>query len=268
MKVAVVTGANKGIGFAIVKGLCKKFNGTVYLTSRDPARGAEAIAALKKLGLNPEYHQLDISDRSSITKFRDCIKEKHGGLDIIINNAAVSGAGMRTTYEDSKRVIDIDFRSLLIIEELIYPLVRDNGRILNISSDCGHLSNIRNRYWIDKLSSKDLTLEDINEFVNWFLSGVKDGTFRKDDLADGGTIAAYRVAKVAVSALTILQQKKLDSRNISVNSMHPGLVKTDMTQGKGVFTADEAAETPVYLVLDAPQTVKGSYIWFDKKILN
>lgn len=264
----MVTGANKGIGFAIVKALCKKFDGTVYLTSRDPARGADAIAALKKLGHNPEYHQLDISDKTSITKFRDFIKEKHGGLDILINNAAVAGAGFKTTYEASKEVIDIDFRSLLVIEELIYPLVRDNGRILNISSDCGHLSNVRNQYWIDRLSSKGMTLNDINEFVNWFLSGIKNGTFRKDDLADGGTIPAYRVAKVAVSALTILQQKKLESRNIAVNSMHPGLVKTDMTQGLGVFTADEAAETPVYLVLDAPQTLKGAYIWFDKKVLD
>ncbi|XP_047990448.1 carbonyl reductase [NADPH] 1-like [Leguminivora glycinivorella] len=268
MKVAVVTGANKGIGLAIVKALCQKFEGTVYLTSRDVDRGTKAVAQLQSQGWAPSYHQLDVSDEASIIKFRDYLKEKHGGIDILINNAAVSGDGFKTTYEDSKQVIDIDYRSLLTIQEHLFPLVREHGRILNISSDCGHLSNIRNKYWIDKLSSKDLTVSDINEFVNWFLNGVKTGTFDKNDLADGGSAAAYRIAKVAVCALTRLQQKELESRQIIINSMHPGLVQTDMTRGKGFFSPDEAAETPVYLVLDAPESIKGAYVWFDRKVLD
>ncbi|XP_063381429.1 carbonyl reductase [NADPH] 1-like [Cydia fagiglandana] len=268
MKVAVVTGANKGIGLAIVKALCKNMEGTVYLTSRDLNRGTKAVAELRSMGWAPSYHQLDVADENSIIKFRDYLKEKHGGIDILINNAAVAGDGLKTTYEDSKQVIDIDYRSLLMIQEHIFPLVRENGRILNIASDCGHLSNIRNKYWIDKLSSKDLTVNDINEFVNWFLDGVKNGTFNKNDLADGGSVAAYRIAKVAVCALTRLQQKELESRKIIINAMHPGLVQTDMTRGKGFFSPDEAAETPVYLVLDAPATIKGAYVWFDRKVLD
>ncbi|PZC77229.1 hypothetical protein B5X24_HaOG203636 [Helicoverpa armigera] len=268
-RVAVVTGSNKGIGFAIVKGLLQRFQGVVYLTSRDEGRGKDAVAKLNQLGLYPQYHQLDVTDRLSITKFRDHIKQKHGGIDILVNNAAVANStALYNSYEECKTIVDINYFSILTIQELLFPLVRDNGRILNISSDCGHLSNVRNKYWIERLSKKDLTLEDINEFVNWFLDGVKNNTFNYDDIADDGKIAAYRVAKVALSANTRLQQKALEGRNISVNSMHPGLVQTDMTRGVGFYSADQAAETPLYLVLEAPATLKGEYIWYDRRVLD
>lgn len=269
-KVAVVTGSNKGIGLAIVKGLLNRFKGVTYLTSRDNGRGKAAVTQLNKLGLKPEYHQLDVTDRASITKFRDHIKEKYGGIDILVNNAAVANlSSMYNSYEECKTTIDINYFSILTIQELLFPLVKNNGRILNISSDCGHLSNIKNEYWIKRLSKKDLAIKDINEFVNWFLEEVKKGTFDYDkNLADKGTLGSYRIAKVALSAATIVQQKELASKNISVNSMHPGLVQTDMTLGIGNYSPDDAAETPLYLVLDAPQSLKGAYVWYDRKVLD
>ncbi|XP_059062724.1 carbonyl reductase [NADPH] 1-like [Achroia grisella] len=269
LKVAVVTGSNKGIGYAIVKGLCKRFDGLVYLTSRDVARGETAVADLKKEGLQAAYHQLDVADKNSVIKFSEHLKNTHGGIDILINNAAVANSvQLYNDYDESKSIIDINYYSHLTIQEYFFPLIRNNGRVLNISSDCGHLSNVRNKNWIDRLSKKDLTLNDINDFVNWYLESVKKETFNKDDIADGGTVAAYRVSKVAVSALTLLQQKALASRNISVNSMHPGLVRTDMTVGVGFYSTDQAAETPLYLVLDAPQDLKGAYVWYDRKVLD
>ncbi|CAH0726404.1 unnamed protein product, partial [Brenthis ino] len=266
--VAVVTGSNKGIGFAIVKLLCQRYDGVVYLTSRDEKRGRDALEELNQLGLYPEYHQLDVTDRESVIKFRDHIKNKHSGLDILINNAAMGSSLTKKGFQEDKNIIEINYKSVLTVQELIFPLIRNTGRVLNISSSCGHLSNIRNKYWIDRLSRKDLTVDDINEFVEWFLESSKNGTFNKEDIVDNGSFAAYRVSKVALSALTIIQQRELEDRNISVNSMHPGLVRTDMTVGIGMFTADEAAETPVYLVLDAPQSLKGAYVWYDRRELD
>lgn len=266
VKVAVVTGSNKGIGFSIVKALLQRFDGTVYLTSRDDARGKAAVAKLKALGFPPAYHQLEVTDRSSVARFRDHLKNTHGGIDILINNAGV-GEESNLPYEGCKLVVDTNYYSILMMQELIFPLVRDNGRILNISSDCGHLSNIRNEYWIKRLSKKDLTVDDINEFVRWYLDSKKNGTFNPTDIADRGA-PSYRVAKVALSALTMIQQRELEPRNIAVNSMHPGLVQTDMTHGAGFYLVDEAADTPLYLVLEAPQTLKGQYIWHDGKVID
>ncbi|XP_022820783.1 carbonyl reductase [NADPH] 1-like [Spodoptera litura] len=269
VRVAVVTGSNKGIGFSTVKGLLKRFDGVVFLTSRDDGRGKAAVDKLNALGLHPEYHKLDVTDRNSVARFRDYVRDKYGGIDILVNNAAICNCtDLYLSYEESKNIIDINYFSFFIIQEYLYPLVRNNGRILNISSDCGHLSNVRNEYWIKRLSNKDLTAKDINEFVNWHLEAVQSGTFNRADFADEGTIAAYRVAKVAVSALTIIQQRELYGRNISVNSMHPGLVRTDMTKGVGFLDADQAAETPLYMVLDAPASIKGAYVWYDKQVLD
>ncbi|KAJ8725988.1 hypothetical protein PYW07_000686 [Mythimna separata] len=269
VKVAVVTGSNKGIGFGIVKELLKRFDGVVYLTSRDDGRGKAAVAKLNELGLKPEYHQLDVTDRDSVVRFRDHIKEKYGGIDILINNAGVGNSiDFYPPYEECKTIIDINYFSIFTIQELLFPLVKDNGRILNMSSACGHLSNIRNKDWIERLLKKDLTVEDINEFVNWFLEGVKNETFKYDDIADEGKGAAYRVSKVALSALTMLQQKELESKNIAINSMHPGLVQTDLMLGLGFYDIDQAAQTPIYLVLDAPDSLKGAFVWHDRKVVD
>ena len=92
MPVAIVTGSNKGIGFAIVRALCKKFEGDVYLTSRDEGRGHAALETLRQEGLHPKFHVLDIGNEDTIVKLRDFIKEKYGGIDILVNNAGKRGS--------------------------------------------------------------------------------------------------------------------------------------------------------------------------------
>ena len=96
MPVAIVTGSNKGIGFAIVRALCKQFKGEVYLTSRDEARGKAAVAELNKEGLKPRFHVLDIGKEETIVRLRNVIKEKHGGIDILVNNAGIAFKGNAT----------------------------------------------------------------------------------------------------------------------------------------------------------------------------
>lgn len=98
--VAVVTGSNKGIGFAIVRALCKQFAGDVYLTARDPGRGQEAVAKLQEEGLHALFHQLDIDDLQSIRALRDFLKEKYGGLNVLVNNAGIAFKGRKQTVWD------------------------------------------------------------------------------------------------------------------------------------------------------------------------
>lgn len=94
-KVAVVTGANKGIGLAIVKGLCKAgYSGDVLLTARNEALGKEALELLKAEGFkNVAFHRLDICDQSSCLALRKFLEEKYGGLDVLVNNAGIAYKG-------------------------------------------------------------------------------------------------------------------------------------------------------------------------------
>ena len=88
--VALVTGANKGIGFVIVRDLCRRFSGDVVLTARDEARGRAAVQQLQAEGLSPRFHQLDITDLQSIHALRDFLRKEYGGLNVLVNNAGIA----------------------------------------------------------------------------------------------------------------------------------------------------------------------------------
>lgn len=79
-RVAIVTGGNKGIGLAIVRRMCKKFDGDVVLTARDESRGEDAVKQLQGEGLDPKFHQLDIASRDSISKVKEFLTAHYGGI--------------------------------------------------------------------------------------------------------------------------------------------------------------------------------------------
>lgn len=266
-KVAIVTGANKGLGFAIVKGLCQKFDGKVYLTSRNEALGLEAVRKLNEIGLKPEYHQLDVTNTNSVKDLADFIKTKHGGFDVLVNNAGIlEWQQVYPTYEAAKRNIDTNYRSLLTIENFLFPLLRDGARVVNVSSACGHLSNLKNAHWLKILKSPDLTVEQLNQFVDEYLESVRNGTFDKNDFADEGKHAEHRVSKIALTALTKIEQRKYS--NLSINAVHPGYVITDMANNGGEIEADEAAKVVLYLIMEASPKLKGAYMWQNGKIID
>lgn len=263
-KVAVVTGSNRGIGFEIVKGLCQKFNGAVYLTARNEDRGLQAVQKLKQLGLQPLFHVLDVTSEDSVKEFASFISSKHSGIDVLVNNAGMLDFDKSvSSYEDAKKLIDTNFSSLLTISKILYPLLRNNARIINISSDWGLLSNIRKQTWLDILAKDDLTVEEILQFVDDFLQAAKNG--KSAFVSFAGHYGDYKVSKVAMSALTFVQQRHFNKqgKDISINCVHPGFVKTDMTKGMGDFTPERGAKAPLYLALEAPQTLKGTFVWHD-----
>lgn len=262
-KVAVVTGGNKGIGFEIVKGLCRKI-GVVYLTARNEERGRQAVEKLEKLGLRPLFHVLDVTSESSVQEFANYISTHHAGIDILVNNAGILDFDKSvTSYEDAKRLLDTNFYSLLTISRILYPLLSNKARVINLSSDWGLLSNIRKQVWLDTLVKDDLTTEEILQFVEEFLQAAKNG--KSSYVSFAGHYSDYKVSKVALSALTFVQQREFNKqgKDVSINCVHPGFVKTDMTKGMGDFSAERGAKAPLYLALDAPQSLKGTFVWHD-----
>ncbi|KAL0849311.1 hypothetical protein ABMA28_013633 [Loxostege sticticalis] len=263
-KVAVVTGANKGIGFEIVKGLCRKFEGTVYLTARSEERGQEAVKKLEELDLHPSFHVLDVTSEESVQAFATHISTHYSGIDVLVNNAGILDFDKSvSSYEDAKKLIDTNFMSLLTMSKILYPLLKNNARIINLSSDWGLLSNIRKQVWLDTLAKDNLTVEEILQFVNDFLQAAKNG--KNAFISFAGHYGDYKVSKVAMSALTFVQQRQFKEagKDISINCVHPGFVKTEMTKGMGDFSPERGARAPLYLALDAPQTLKGTFVWHD-----
>ncbi|KAF5307603.1 hypothetical protein FQR65_LT06759 [Abscondita terminalis] len=268
-KVAVVTGGNKGIGFAIVKGLCQKFKGKVYLTSRNEERGIEAVEKLRKLGFNPVFHQLDLNKPESVNMFKQYIEVTVGGIDILINNAGISfknGAPEPLGFQAEATIATNYFGTLRVCEAL-FPFLRKYARVINVSSASGHLSKIPSSEFRAKLSHPNLTIGGLSKMMHQFVRDVKDNKH----IEKGWGNSIYNVSKVGISALTILQQKEFnkepEKRNISVNSVHPGFVATDMTSYKGPLNIDEGAQAPLYLALE-PHRLKGEYVWYDKRVID
>lgn len=270
-KLAIVTGSNKGIGYAIVKALCEKFDGDVLLTARDVGRGETAVKNLNQLGLKPKFHQLDITDDDSVARLKTFVTNNYAGIDVLINNAAIAfkTASTEPFAIQAEETLRVNYFSLLRVCDALFPLLRPGARVVNVSSSAGHLSNISSVELKQKLSSPQLTVDGLNALVQQFLESSKAGNHEQY----GWPNRAYSVSKVAVSALTIIQQKAFDADargNIIVNSVHPGYVDTDMTSHQGPLTIEQGAEAPVYLALlpDGEREVKGQYIWNDKTVKN
>jgi len=173
-RVALVTGSNKGIGFAIVKSLCARFDGVVYLTARDEVRGRAAIEQLKILGLNPHFHQLDINDEASIIRLRDYLNSNYGGLDVLVNNAAIFIGGSAPFGVQATETLQTNFFSTLNICEILFPLLRPHGRVVNVSSSAGHLTHIKGMESAavtlrNKLKSPKITKEELCALVHEFV---------------------------------------------------------------------------------------------------
>ncbi|XP_011695639.1 PREDICTED: carbonyl reductase [NADPH] 1-like [Wasmannia auropunctata] len=264
-RVAVVTGGNKGIGFAIVKALCQQFNGIVYLTARDTTRGLNAVSELKKQGLDPKFHQLDITDDNSVYTFRDYLQDTYGGLDVLVNNAAIAFKMNATEpFEvQAEETIRVNYFSLRRVCTALYPLLRLHARVVHVSSSSGRLRNINGTALKQKLADPNLTETELDEIMREFVEAAKAGTH----LQAGWSNSAYVASKIGVSALAGIQQTMFnaDSReDIAVNAVHPGYVDTDMTNHKGDLTPDQGAIAPVYCALLPENTeIKGKYIWCD-----
>ncbi|KAK9718122.1 short chain dehydrogenase [Popillia japonica] len=256
-KVAIVTGANKGIGYAVVKGLCKKFDGVIYLTSRNTAKGQEAVKELKKLGCNPTFHQLDVNDQDSVNRFKDHIKNTYGGVDILVNNAGiifkdhikntyggvdilVNNAGIMYTetpenynnfLTQAQETIATDYFGLLRVSEAFIPLLRKDARIVNVSSSAGHLSRLPSARIVNvsssaghlsRLPSTDLRSKFSSNTLTVsqlteLVNQYLKAVKNKTNKEDGWGERSYSIAKIAVSALTRVHQIYFNTEKAEMN---------------------------------------------------
>ncbi|KAF2446749.1 carbonyl reductase [Karstenula rhodostoma CBS 690.94] len=280
-RIGVVTGANKGIGLAIVRQLTLQYpksplnNGSflIYLTARDQSRGEAAVQdlhndaqlkqakALKSDGgqTEVEYHQLDITDQRSLDSFAAHIKKTHGdGIDFVINNAGIALNGFNA--ELVKTTLGCNYYNTMEACHKFVPLLKPEGHIVNLASMSGHLNKYSDDVQKRFLAAK--TESDITSIMKDFVSAVEAGNEKEA----GYPSAAYAVSKAgligATKALARAEQEK--GSKILVNACCPGYVNTDMTKGKGTKTPDEGAQTPVLLALSDIKGATGQF-WQNEK---
>ena len=222
-RVAVVTGANKGIGFEITRQLAER-GLTVYLGARDERRGLEAERVLRAEGHDVRHLHLDVTDEESVSRAAKRLRDEVGLLHVLVNNAGV-GVPLQppseTPVDRVRAVYETNVFGVIAVTNALLPLLRQAGsaRIVNVSSVVGSLA---------------AAADNVDP------SGVHaPGEFP--------TMLAYSTSKTALNAVTLTYANELRGTGILVNAASPGFVATDINGHHGVLTTREGARIPVLL---------------------
>ncbi len=217
---ALVTGANKGIGLAIAKGLAEA-GFFVWIGARDRSRGEQAVAQLRNIGLDADLLDLDVAVEDSVYRAAAILSEQIGALDILINNAGIAvdmtKAPSEVRMQDMKAVYEVNLFGPVRVTQAFLPLLKkaDQARIVMVSSGVGSLTLIT-----DPTS--------IYSTVN---------------------LLDYTSSKVALNAVMVSFAKELESLGIKVNAVEPGHVRTDLNGNSGILTPEEGAAAVIKMAL-------------------
>ena len=226
--VAIVTGGNRGIGHEICKELSRA-GCNVVLTSRNEEEGRRAVAKLDHHD-NVAFRRLDVTDSKDIVSLRDWILKTYGRVDILINNAGVyldEGVSVFDVDENIMHdTLAVNFYGAFHMCRAFVPIMRQNGY--------GRIVNVSSGYGA------------MSEM--------------------GGYVAAYRISKAALNALTLIMANELRDGNIKVNAVCPGWVRTDMGGGMAPLSPEAAARDIVHFALVDSKGPTGSFFRYKNPI--
>ena len=219
-KIALVTGANKGIGFEVVCQIAAS-GCTVLLGARSKTLGEEAAATLKRDGLDVRFLPIDLDDAATIATAAQDIETGLGHLDILVNNAGIAtpgdGSPSSVSLDAIERVFRVNFLGSVAVTQAMLPLLRKaaSANIVNVSSGLGSLTKSSDPAWTH-VAAKFL---------------------------------GYAASKAALNMLTVQLAYELRDTSIKVNSVDPGYTATDLNQHRGVQTIPEGAAEIIRLAL-------------------
>jgi NAD(P)-dependent dehydrogenase (short-subunit alcohol dehydrogenase family) len=229
-KIALVTGANKGIGFEVARQLAEQ-GVTVLLGARNAERGEEAAAKLRGESFDAHFVRLDIQDVATHRAAAQFVEEKFGKLDILVNNAGIAlDAGEKPSEVSQdllRQTFDTNFFGAIAVTQAFLPLIKmsNAGRIVNVSSGLGSLTQ--------------------HGDPNWEFFEVKP--------------LAYNASKTALNAFTVMLAHELKDTNVKVNSADPGFTATDLNGRQGYKTVEQGASIITQLAVLPADGATGSY---------
>ncbi|HEY1582443.1 MAG TPA: SDR family oxidoreductase [Chthoniobacterales bacterium] len=238
-KIALITGANKGIGLETARQLGTK-GITALLGARDPQKGEAAAAGLRHEGLDARAITIDVSDPASIQKAAATIDRDFGRLDILVNNAGImvddrEKETSEQTVETWRKTFETNFFGLIATTNAFLPLLRKSeaGRIVNLSS---------------------------------ILGSIEYHATPGSPVYESKDTPAYNVSKSAVNAYTVQLAHELRNSKIKVNAAHPGWVKTEMGGEGAMMEIEDGAKTSMALATLGEDGPNGAYLHMGKPL--
>ena len=226
-KVAVVTGANRGIGYEVAKNLLRSFNGDVIVTGRNSAKGKKACQQLKSDGLEPIWHELDVTQSASIRMFLDFIKDNYGGVDILVSNAGTvfPKDSPLSMYRQAELTVQTNFKGTMSLIRYLVPLFRPHARIVVVSSELGKLSSLSPKLR-KEIDLNKVTMFQLESLADKYLASVKAKVWSEYGWPDR-ILEAVSVLQNALVHVIARDLKEDQRRNILINAGCPGWTATD-----------------------------------------
>jgi NAD(P)-dependent dehydrogenase (short-subunit alcohol dehydrogenase family) len=234
--IAMITGANKGIGFQTARLLGAR-GMTVLVGARDAERGQQAERALRDGGADARFVRLDVTDEASAGRAAKWVDAEFGVLDVLVNNAGIArgdGAGLpsQTTVATLREVFQTNVFGVVAVTNAMLPLLlrAPAGRIVNVSSELGSIT----------------------------------ATTDPGSPMAGMASVPYPSSKTALNMVTAMYAKELRDTPVKVNAANPGYCATDLNGNSGFRTAEQGAEVSVHLATlpgDGPSGVLWGYVW-------
>jgi NAD(P)-dependent dehydrogenase (short-subunit alcohol dehydrogenase family) len=238
--IALITGANKGIGLETARQLGAR-GVTVLAGARDEARGQQAERTLRDGlldGADARFVPLDVTDSKSVRQVADWIETEYGRLDILVNNAGIApktrgGPPSETDLDAMREVYETNVFGVILVTNAMLPLLRRGraARIVNVSSEVGSITSM---------------------------------TDPSSPLARMPAGLAYPSSKSALNMITAMYAKELRDTPIKVNAANPGYTKTDLNRNTGFRSVAEGAEASVHLATldaDGPSGILWGHLW-------
>ena len=230
-RIAVVTGANQGLGLALVRSLAAELgpDDGVYLTARDPAKGKAALDGLGSTRAQLAFEGLDVTEARSIADLADTLRDRHGGVDIVASNAAARITKDRSQAEQVRAFIETNNHGSRRLLESFLPLFRPGTRYAIIASSFGRLANLPPH--LHPLFDTDrLSLDDIEASMDIYVEAMESGRAAKDGWPDWINIPS-KVGQVATAriAARLIRETRPDD-DIVINAACPGLIDTDASR--------------------------------------
>jgi len=229
-KVALITGANKGIGFEVARQIGHT-GATILVGARDQKAGQEAAARLTAEGIRAEFITINLTDHATIQAAAQSIDNQYGHLDILVNNAGViaQGDGLPsiTTLDAIEMTFRTNFFGTVAVTQAMLPLLRKatSARIVNVSSGLGSLTQ----------------------------NGDPDYPYI------AAKFLGYNASKAALNMLTVQLAYELRDTPIKVNSADPGYTATDLNEHRGTQTIPEGSAETIRLALLPDDGPTGTY---------